>query len=110
MRALRPTRRNSPPNSVAQVGFLGDSNGSSNVAFTCQNVYLWVTQVGMTSTATTLAEDISVGPVTMKAGANVDLKIELDMFIVTFTGDIVDSGSAYVLGAMHIGRFLTSSS
>ena len=31
------------PNSVAQVSFLGDSNGSSDVAFTCQNVYLWVT-------------------------------------------------------------------
>jgi hypothetical protein len=87
------------------VTFQNDSNLTCNSVFTYQGNYLWVTVTTSTNTQQTLSADSSAGPVTMHAGAVVTEQIMGNIVVVTFTGEITDSGSKSKLNNIRIGNF-----
>lgn len=96
-------------NCVSQCTFLNDPNMTTSTAITYQGNLLWTTQTTSTNTTQKLSEDVSSGPVTLKAGSEIHERISGTSVIITYTGVIIDGGSENNLQGTQIGVFTTAS-
>jgi hypothetical protein len=95
-------------NCTSQCTYSGNTNMSTQVVFTYSGNYIWVTQLNASTMQQTLSSDQSVGNVTIKEGCSVELKPMGEMFVITLTGTIVDSGSNNNLTNLQIAKFTTN--
>jgi len=59
----------------------------------------------MTYSQKRLAEALHVGPVSLKAGATVNLRVRGDLMFVIFNGAIIESSNVINLADIQIGVF-----
>ena len=92
-------------NCVSEVAYPSVNNQTCNVTINHISDPLWVTQLTMTYSEKRLAEDLHVGPVSLKAGATVNLRVTGDLLFVIFNGAIIESSNLINLTDIQIGVF-----
>ena len=92
-------------NCVSDVTYPSVDNQTCNV--TINHIFdpLWVTQLTMTYSEKRLAENVHVGPASLKAGATVKLRVRGILMFVIFNGAIIESGNVTNLADIQIGVF-----
>ncbi len=90
---------------MSDVAYPGVNNQTCNVTLSYINKPLWVTQLTMTYSEQRLAENLHVGPVSLKAGATVNLRVTGDLLFVIFNGAVIESGNIINLTEIQIGVF-----
>ena len=91
---------------VSDVAYPSVNNQTCNVTLSYINKPLWVTQLTMTHSEQRLAENLHVGPVSLKAGATVNLRVTGDLLFVIFNGTVIESGNIINLTEIQIGVFM----
>ncbi|MDH3636106.1 MAG: hypothetical protein OES20_15510 [Gammaproteobacteria bacterium] len=88
-----------------EVTYPSVNNETCNATLNYLSNILWVTQLTMTYSEQRLAENVHVGPVSLKAGATVNLQIRGGLLFVIFNGVITESGQRNILTDIQIGTF-----
>ena len=92
-------------NCVSDVTYPSVDNQTCNVMLNYISDPLWVTQLTMTYSEKRLAENVHVGPVSLKAGATVNLRVRGSLMFVIFNGVFVESSNIINLADIQIGVF-----
>ncbi len=92
-------------NCVSDVTYPSVDNQTCNVTINHIFDLLWETQLTMTYSEKRLAEDLHVGPASLKAGATVKLRVRGILMFVIFNGTIIESGKRINLADIQIGVF-----
>ncbi len=92
-------------NCLSDVAYPSVNNQTCNVTLNYISDPLWVTQLTMTYSDQRLAEDLHVGPASLKAGATVKLRVRGILMFVIFNGAIIESSNVINLADIQIGVF-----
>ena len=89
----------------SEVTYPSVNNETCNVTLNYISNTLWETQLTMTYSEQRLKENVHVGPVSLKAGATVNLRLRGNLMFVIFNGVIIESGKRIILTNIKIGVF-----